>query len=81
MASAPGTPMPVALLRASQWVADIVYFPLETEFLRAARAAGCRTMGGEGMALHQALAAFALFTGRAADAETMRAAFVDAGRG
>ena len=39
-------PLPATLLRPDLWVADIVYFPLETELLRQARARGCRTMDG-----------------------------------
>jgi shikimate dehydrogenase len=49
----------------------VVYFPLETELLRQARARGCRTMGGGGMAVFQAVGAFRLFTGREPDAARM----------
>lgn len=75
MAKMPGTPIDTALLTPDQWVADIVYFPLETEFLRAAKAAGCRTLSGEGMAIFQAVRAFELFTGLRPAAERMRQAF------
>jgi shikimate dehydrogenase len=44
-------------------VADIVYVPLETAFLRGARAAGYRTLGGLGMLLHQAVRGFELWFG------------------
>ena len=71
MAKFPGSPLPAALLRPGLWVSDIIYFPLETELLRAARAAGCRTLGGGGMAVFQAVEAFRLFTGIAPDAERM----------
>ena len=71
MAKYPGMPLPASLLRPHQWVADIVYFPLETELLRAARARGCRTMSGGGMAVFQAVGAFRLFTGIEPDAERM----------
>lgn len=67
MAKYPGSPFDTALLRPDLWVADIVYFPAETELLRAARAAGCRTLGGSGMALFQAVRAFDLITGLSAD--------------
>jgi shikimate dehydrogenase len=67
----PGIPFPASLLRAGIWVADIVYFPLETELLRTARALGCRTMPGGGMAVFQAADAFRLFTGNQADGERM----------
>jgi shikimate dehydrogenase len=62
MAKYPGMPLPASLLRPEQWVADIVYFPLETELLREARARGCRTMSGGGMAVFQAAGAIRLFT-------------------
>lgn len=71
MAKLPGTPLPAALLRPGLWVAEIVYFPLETALLRAARAIGCRTLDGGGMAVFQAVGAFRLFTGREPDAARM----------
>lgn len=67
----PGMPVPERLLRPDMWIAEIVYFPLETQLLRNARAIGCRTLGGGGMAVFQAAAAFELFTGRKADGERM----------
>ncbi|GII01603.1 shikimate dehydrogenase [Planobispora takensis] len=73
----PGLPFPAELLRPGLWVADIVYRPLETELLRQARAAGCRTLDGGGMVVFQAAHAFRLFTGRAPDAERMLAHLVD----
>ncbi len=71
----PGLPLRADLLRASQWVAEVVYFPLETELLRLARRIGCRTMSGRGMAIHQAARSFRLFTGICADAAAMRRDF------
>jgi shikimate dehydrogenase len=75
MAKLPGTPLPVALLRTALWVAEIVYFPLETELLRTARAIGCRTLDGGGMAVFQAVGAFRLFTGLEPDAARMQRHF------
>ena len=75
MAAYPGLPLPAELLRPELWVADIVYFPLETELLRTARAIGCRTLDGSGMAVFQAVRAFELFTGRTPDPERMRRHF------
>ncbi|WP_198952379.1 shikimate dehydrogenase [Phaeobacter sp. 22II1-1F12B] len=75
MAKLPGTPIDAKLLSERHWVADIVYFPLETAFLKAARATGCRTLSGEGMAVFQAVRAFELFTGRPADPDRMRQTF------
>jgi shikimate dehydrogenase len=71
MAKYPGMPLDANLLRKELWVADIVYFPLETELLRAARAVGCRTMNGGGMAVFQAVGAFHLFAGLEPDPERM----------
>ena len=73
MAHSPGLPLPPQLLRAPLWVADIVYRPLETPLLRAARERGCRTLDGGGMAVFQAAHSFRLFTGRTPDTERMLA--------
>ena len=78
MAKHPGTPVPTTLLRPSQWVADVVYFPLETELLVRARQAGCRTLDGGGMAVFQAADAFRLFTEVNPDTERMRERFLAA---
>ncbi|MNJ17168.1 Quinate/shikimate dehydrogenase [compost metagenome] len=71
MAKLPGMPVPKALLRTDLWVAEIVYFPLETELLCAARALGCRTLSGANMAVFQAVKAFELFSGVKPDAARM----------
>src|SRR5712671_3125940 len=71
MAKLPGSVVPERWLRPELWVADIVYFPLETELLRAAGKLGCRTMSGAGMAVFQAAGAFELFSGLAPDVERM----------
>jgi shikimate dehydrogenase len=75
MKKLPGMPVPVELLRAELWVAEIVYFPLETELLRNARALGCRTLDGGNMAVFQAVKAFELFSGVVPDAQRMLAHF------
>lgn len=67
----PGMPLPAELLRPDLWVSEIVYFPIETALLRAARAAGCLTLDGGGMAVFQAVEAFRLFTGITPDADRM----------
>jgi shikimate dehydrogenase len=71
----PGLPLPAALLRADLWLAEIVYFPLDTELLNAARARGCATVDGGTMAVGQAIGAFELFTGLQADAARVEAHF------
>lgn len=75
MARFPGAPLAPELLTPRLWVADVIYFPMETALLRAARAAGCRTMSGAGMAVFQAAEAFRLFSGRTADPARMLAHF------
>jgi shikimate dehydrogenase len=71
MAHHPGSPVPHTDLRKDLWVADIVYRPVDTALLRAARAIGAPTLHGGGMNAYQAVAAFELFTGRPADPEAM----------
>lgn len=71
MAKYPGAPFDTGRLASGQWVADIIYFPAETDLLRAARDIGCRTMPGTGMAVYQAVRAFELFTGHPADRRAM----------
>ncbi|MCP1649684.1 shikimate dehydrogenase [Pseudomonas nitroreducens] len=75
MAKLPGAPLPLELLHAGLWVAEIIYFPLETELLRHARSLGCRTLDGGNMAVFQAVKAFELFSGVKANVERMLAHF------
>lgn len=74
----PGMPMAAAPIGARHFVADVVYTPLETEFLCAAQARGARVMGGSGMCVHQAADAFRLFTGLTPDLGRMRRTFAAA---
>jgi shikimate dehydrogenase len=53
-------------------VYDMVYRPAETTFLKAAKAAGCRSANGLGMLLYQGAAALELWTGQTAPVEDMR---------
>lgn len=76
MEKLPGLPLPAQLLRPAMWVSEVVYFPIETALLAQARAIGCPTVDGGGMAVGQAVDAFRLFTGRQPDAERMRQCFV-----
>ena len=71
----PGLPLPAELLRPALWVAEVVYFPIETALLKAARERGCATVDGGGMAVWQAVGAFKLFTGLEPDAARMEAHF------
>lgn len=67
MASVPGTPFDPALMSASQWCVDIVYFPLETPLLAHARRNGQRVANGVSMVIGQAAEALRLFTDIAPD--------------
>jgi shikimate dehydrogenase len=71
MAAHPGLPLPVTLLRPELWVADIVYRPLETPLLRAARERGCVVLDGGRMAVFQAVDSFRLITGHEPDQDRM----------
>lgn len=75
MAAHPEPAIDPDLIAPHHWVADIVYFPIETELLRLARAKGCRTLDGSGMVIGQAARAFQIFTGLPADRKRMRASF------
>ncbi|NKJ01235.1 shikimate dehydrogenase [Novosphingobium sp. SG707] len=73
MAKLPGVPFDPALMRADQWLTDIIYFPLETELLAAARAQGQRVANGVSMVVGQAAEAIRHITGIAPDRERMLA--------
>jgi shikimate dehydrogenase len=51
---------------------DIVYYPIQTLFLRRAQEAGQKTVNGVGMVVHQGAVAFEIWTGQQAPVETMR---------
>ena len=55
-------------------VFDMIYRPAETQLLKLAKAAGCRTVNGLGMLLHQGAKALELWTAQPAPLEAMRAA-------
>ncbi len=78
MQGIPGNPVPVAALGARHWVADVIYTPIETQLLEAARAAGARTLTGGGMCVHQAAETFRLFTGLQPDVARMHRTFAAA---
>jgi shikimate dehydrogenase len=70
----PQSPIAAATLRRELVVMDIVYKPLETELVRAAREQGCRVVDGGRMLLHQAARQFELYTEQPAPLEAMDAA-------
>jgi len=63
MAKQPPLAIDVGLLPAGAVVADLVYVPLVTPLLAAARARGLKTADGLGMLLHQAVRGFSLWFG------------------
>jgi shikimate dehydrogenase len=73
LAGAPAPAWPVAHCRASAIVADIVYRPLQTELLGAARGRGLTAMDGLGMLIHQGARAFEIWFGVRPDAGLGRA--------
>ena len=68
-----GDPLPLdpALLPVGLKVMDMIY--RQTPFLEAAAARGCAVADGRGMLLHQGARSFAIWTGREAPLEAMRA--------
>jgi shikimate dehydrogenase len=71
-------PLDIALddLDEAAVVSDIVYVPLETELLRAARARHLRCVDGLGMLLHQARPGFAAWFGREPEVDEALRGFV-----
>jgi 3-dehydroquinate dehydratase/shikimate dehydrogenase len=68
------TPATAEQLGGVRLAYDLVYNPIETRFLVAARAAGCETLSGLEMLIAQAVEQFKLWTGQYPNAEIMRAA-------
>jgi len=75
MTKLPGMPIDPALISPRHWIADVVYFPLQTELIRHAYSQGCAVMPGGGMAVYQAVRAFALFSGCQPDQQAMADSF------
>jgi shikimate dehydrogenase len=75
MEKQPGLPFPERLLRPDLWICEIVYVPLETPLLKAARRIGCAVADGGHMNVGQACRAFELFTGRIAQVARVDAHF------
>jgi shikimate dehydrogenase len=64
-------------LAAHLLVMDIVYNPLETRLLKAARQRGCETQDGVAMFVHQGAIQFELWTGQSAPLDLMRAMVIE----
>jgi shikimate dehydrogenase len=76
MTGEPPLEIDLAPLPASAVVADMVYVPLETKLLAAARARGLRAVDGLGMLLHQARPGFEAWFGTAPAVDAELRAFV-----
>ena len=71
-------PLPGGSFRSGQTVVDLVYNPPSTPLVERARDAGADAWGGLGMLVHQAAAAFTIWTGREAPLDVMSAAAIHA---
>jgi shikimate dehydrogenase len=78
MKGQPELDVDVGLLSAQSIVADLVYVPLETTLLKAARARGLKTADGLGMLLHQAVRGFELWFGQRPEVTPELRALVEA---
>ena len=74
MSASDPLPLDPAALHPELFVAELIYHPQRTPLLAAAAEAGARGANGLGMLVHQAAAAFELWTGREAPLESMLAA-------
>jgi len=78
MSGEPTNDWPIAACKQNTIVADIVYRPLETDLLCAARAHGLATVDGLGMLIHQGARSFELWFGIKPDVAKARQSLVAA---
>jgi shikimate dehydrogenase len=78
MKGQPPLEIDVAVLPRAAVVADLVYVPLDTPLLAAARARGLKTADGLGMLLHQAVRGFELWFGRRPEVTAELRALIEA---
>jgi shikimate dehydrogenase len=78
MSGQPALELDIGLLPQAAIVADLVYVPLETALLKAARARGLKTADGLGMLLHQAVRGFELWFGQRPEVTAELRALVEA---
>ncbi|MFC6487825.1 shikimate dehydrogenase family protein [Nitratireductor sp. GCM10026969] len=67
-----GTAIPQSVIGSQSWAFDAVYTPVETAFIRDARAAGLAVMSGYELFFHQGADAFDIFTRCKVDREALR---------
>jgi shikimate dehydrogenase len=72
------SPIPKNDLSKEMVVMDIVYNPLETQFLKDAAARGCQTINGVDMFVFQGVQQFELWTGQKAPVDVMQNAVLGA---
>lgn len=77
MDTVPGMPFAPELMASSQWFTDVIYIPLETELLAAARTQGQIGANGVSMVVGQAAEAFRVVTGVPPDRERMLRRLLD----
>jgi len=65
------SPLGVGLIPKRALVYDVVYNPIETPLISAAKKAGARTLGGLPMLVYQGAASFELWTGKSAPIDMM----------
>jgi len=68
------TPVPKGIFKKGMLVMDCIYTPRQTRFLAEAAAAGCETIDGLPMFIHQGAFQFELWTGLKAPVAAMQAA-------
>jgi shikimate dehydrogenase len=78
MRGQPALEVEVGLLPPHAVVADLVYVPLDTPLLTAAKARGLKTADGLGMLLHQAVRGFELWFGQRPEVTSELRALVEA---
>jgi 3-dehydroquinate dehydratase / shikimate dehydrogenase len=71
------SPIPAGVLRGRSIAYDLVYNPLETQFLKDARAEGCQAISGFEMLIAQAALQFELWTGQKPPVDAMRKAAME----
>ncbi len=71
-------PVPPSFIRPKMVVMDIVYNPLDTALLKAARQKGCKIVDGVAMFVYQGAYQFEIWTGKKAPVDIMRSVVLKA---
>ncbi|NJM41753.1 MAG: shikimate dehydrogenase [Anaerolineae bacterium] len=75
---APGTAIPAHLVGTQHWAFDVVYTPIDTEFMTTAKARGLVVLSGYELFFYQGVDAFEIFSGQRVDEERLRTALAQA---